>query len=154
MKPIPALKDVTFEEIKERYIPLAAHFPPAEEILKNEKKAYLDEYERVLQMQIFERAEYFDPLSRTAVCVPNIGLPGMSLKVAVLFAFAINLANIIEIDGIEYRVAVFDRRVLNSTFECNVMDLIKEMLQFPDDTCQIEIKKSSSKIMFITPEEV
>lgn len=154
MKPIPALKEVTFEKIEEDYIPLAAHFLSLEKLLKDEKKAFLEEYERILQMPIYKRAEYHDPFCQTAVPVPNIGLPGMSLKVAVLFAFAINLANIIEIDGTEYRVVVFDRRVLNSTFECNVMDLIKEMLQAPDDTCCIEIKKSSSKIMFITPEEI
>ena len=151
MQRIPELENVEFETIEEKYIPLAAHFPKLEEMLKDDEQAILDEYERVLQMPIYERAQYRDPLCDTAVPVPNIGLPGVSLNVAVVFAFAINLTHYVEIDGMEYCVVVFDRRVLNKTFNCNVMDLIKEMYEVPDEEVQIEVKKSGSKIMFIKP---
>ena len=153
MQSIPALKNVSFETIEEKYIPLAAHFPAMEKMLENGENAILEEYDRVLQMPIYERAQYHDPLSYTAVSVPNIGLPIMSLNVAILFALAINLTNCIDIDEVKYRVVVFDRRVLNRTFGINVMDLIKEMFEVPDNDVQIEVKKSGSKIMFITPEE-
>lgn len=149
MENIKELKQITFEEIEKLYIPLAAHFPDINEFKGDKEKVLAREYERVLQMPVYERVEYHDPLGLGAVPVPFLGAPFMTVYTAVLIAITRFNGYEIKINEKQYVVSVFDKKILNKAIGSNVLTVIEQIWKIPAHTMKFDCKRSGSKIMFI-----
>lgn len=154
MKKIPLLQDYTFEEIEELYIPFAVHFlDPTYLGAIEEDEAIELEYKRILDLPIYQRAEYNNPNCQGVFSARGIGLEGWGLQPAILLSIALEICEDLDIDGKEYAISVFNNHVLKEALGCKVHELIEMVQNSPCDNIAFEAKFFENKVMLLVDRE-
>lgn len=130
------LTEIPFEEIERQYMDVAVH---TLDLLPDEKYSeeeiddkIIEEYQRMMEMSICERAEYSDPLGNGVIPVQYLDLPNFSIYGAVLFSSMLNCAECLElnkqkIDGYDLYISVFTIDILRKKFGDDARITIEEI---------------------------
>ena len=147
---IPALKEVSFKDIEERYIPQAVHFFDPETVAGlGEEDALEQQYKKLLKFPIYQRAEYDDPNCQGVFAARGVGFAGWTLNMSILLSIILDIGECINIDEQEYLVSIFDFTTLDNTFNENLWDVIDLLKKTFCSNVRMEVKEDKNKIMFV-----
>ena len=154
MKAIEELQDVPFEKIENIYKENEVS-PPLEEMIKDPVKAINEEYLKVLEEPVYQRATDNNIFCEGGICVQGLGgYPDVSLEALILFSIVFRICQKIEYNGKEYSVSIFTEKILSDAIKTELKEPLDEVLSFQYCRSKFLLKKDGEKLMFIFSDEV